>query len=196
MKKQILRSVLIVGTTITLLSFDLPKGWTSGGTDLTEYEMGIDKGAGQDGKNAATLKSIKKGKDFGTMFQNCLPDKFIGKRVRMTAFVKTKDVEGWAGLWFRIDGEGSKDFLGFDNMKDGKKDRSIKGTTDWTKYEIVLDVPPKSTNLAFGALLAGKGQIWFDKFNFEVVDNTVPTTGSGKDEYMPNKEPVNLDFDN
>jgi hypothetical protein len=196
MKKQILQSVLIVATSIALLSFDLPKGWTSGGTDLAEYEMGIDKGAGQDGKNAATIRSIKKGKDFGTMFQDCLPDKFFGKRVRMTAFVKTKDVSDWAGLWFRIDGQTAKDCLGFDNMKNGKKDRAIIGTTNWTKYEIVLDVPLKSTNLAFGALLAGKGQIWFNNFNFEVVDNTVPTTGSGKDELMLNKEPVNLNFDN
>jgi hypothetical protein len=197
MKKQILLSVLIVAAATTLLSFDMPKGWTSGGTDLKEYEMGIDIGSGQDGKNAATIKSIKKEiTDYGVLFQNCLPDKFAGKRVRMSAFVKTKDVTGWAGLWFRIDGETTKDCLGFDNMRDGKKDRSIKGTTDWAKYEIVLDVPLKSTNLAFGALLSGTGQIWFDKFNFEVVANTVPTTGFSKEEGMPNKEPVNLDFDN
>lgn len=196
MKKQILQSVLIVGTMISLLSFDLPKGWTSGGTDLKEYEMGVDKGAGQNGKNAATIKSItKKPKDFGTMFQDCLPDKFVGKRVRMTALLKTKNVSDWAGLWFRIDGQNERDCLGFDNMKDGKKDRAIKGTTDWTKYEIVLDVPTKSTNLAFGALLVGTGQIWFNNFNFEVVDSTVPTTGSEEDELMTNKEPVNLDFE-
>lgn len=196
MTTKILRNVLLVGTMVALFSFDIPKGWTSGGTDLKEYEMGIDKGAGQDGKNAATIKSIKKEiKDFGTLFQNCLPDKFLGKRVRMSAFVKTKDVSDWAGLWFRIDGENTKETLGFDNMKNGKKNRAIIGTTDWTKYEIVLDVPLKSTNLAYGALLVGTGQIWFDNFNFEVVDNTVPTTGSGKDEIMPNKEPVNLDFE-
>ena len=196
MTTKILKGALLIGATIALFSFDMPKGWTSGGTDLTEYAMGIDKGAGQDGKNAATIKSIKtKTKDFGTMFQNCLPEKFLGKRVRLSAFIKTKDVSDWAGLWFRIDGETTKDCLGFDNMKDGKKDRSIKGTTDWTKYEIVLDVPLKSTNLAYGALLVGTGQLWFDNVNFEVVDNIVPTTGSGKDEMMPNKEPINLDFE-
>jgi hypothetical protein len=158
--------------------------------------MGIDKGAGQDGKNAATIKSTaKKIKGFGTLMQNCLPDKYLGKRVRMTGLVKTQDVSHWAGLWFRIDEKGSTKSLGFDNMKDGKKDRSIRGTTDWTKYEIVLDVPLNSSNLAYGALLVGTGQIWFDDIKFEVVDNTVPTTGKGKEEMMPNKEPVNLDFE-
>ncbi len=197
MTTKILKSVLLVVTTVTLFSFDLPTGWTTGGSDMKEYEMGIDIGAGQDGKNAATIKSIKKKiSDFGTLFQNSLPDKYLGKRVRMTGFLKTKDVLEWAGFWFRIDKEGSShQTLEFDNMHDGKKDRSIKGTSDWTKYEIVLDVPLNSSNLAYGALLVGTGQIWFDNLNFEIVDNSVPTTGEGKESLMPHKEPANLDFE-
>lgn len=185
-----------IAMAFTLLSFDQPTGWFIAGSDPKKYDMGIDKGAGQDGKNAATIKSTaKKIKGFGTLMQNCLPDNYLGKRVRMTGLVKTKDVSNWAGLWFRIDEKGSNSSLGFDNMKDGKKDRSIKGTTDWTKYEIVLDVPLNSSNLAYGALLVGTGQIWFDNIKFEVVDNTVPTTGKGDEAWMPPKEPVNLDFE-
>jgi hypothetical protein len=53
--------------------------------------MGVDKGAGQDGKNAATIKSIEKSiKGFGTLMQNCLPGKYAGKRVRMSGFMKSK----------------------------------------------------------------------------------------------------------
>lgn len=182
--------------TITLLSFDLPKSWFKAGSDPKSYDMGIDEGAGQDGKNAATIKSTaKKIRGFGTLMQDCLPENYLGKRVRMTGMVKTKDVSDWAGLWFRVDEKRSDNPLSFDNMKDGKKDRSIKGTTDWTKYEIVLDVPLNSSNLAYGALLVGTGQIWFDKIKFEVVDNTVPTTGKDNGAMMPNKEPVNLDFE-
>lgn len=179
------------------MSFDLPKGWFAAGDSPAKYEMGIDKGAGQDGKNAATIKSIeKKINGFGTLMQNCLPEKYLGKRVRMSGMIKTKDVSDWAGFWFRIDGANTEKTLGFDNMHDGKKDRSIKGTTDWKKYEIVLDVPSKSTNLAYGALLCGTGQIWFDTISFEIVDSSVPTTGL--DENEPNSspyEPTNLDFE-
>lgn len=196
MKTKILKSILLVGTALVFLSFDLPTGWFKAGSDPKSYEMGIDKGAGQDGKNAATIKSIdKKINGFGTLMQDCLPDKYLGKRIRMSGLVKTRDVSDWAGLWLRIDQKGSPETLGFDNMHDGKKDRSIKGTTEWTKYEIVLDVPLNSSNIAYGALIGGTGQIWFDNLNFEIVDNTVATTGSGKDELMPNKEPVNLDFE-
>ena len=189
-------SVLFIAMTVTLLSFDLPTGWFKAGDKPNSYDMGIDKGAGQNGTNAATIKSIDKKIDgFGTLMQNCLPDNYIGKRVRMSGFLKTKDVSDWSGFWLRIDQKDSQETLGFDNMHDGKKDRSIKGTTDWTKYEIVLDVPLKASNIAYGALLVGTGQIWFDNLKFEVVDNTVPTTGSGSESMMPLKEPTNLDFE-
>jgi hypothetical protein len=79
-------------------------------------------------------------------------------------------------------------------MHDGKKDRSIKGTTEWTKHEIILDVPANASNIAFGALLSGTGQIWFADLHFDIVDNTVPTTGMDAGKWTPNKEPVNLDF--
>lgn len=194
--KNIYSTVLLLALSATIFSFDNATGWFKAGSEPKSYDMGIDKGAGQDGENAATIKSTaKKINGFGTLMQNCLPDNYIGKRVRMSGLVKTKDVSDWSGLWFRIDEKGSDHSLGFDNMHDGKTDRSIKGSTDWTKYEIVLDVPLNASNLAYGALLVGTGQIWFDNIRFEVVDDSVPTTGSGKENMMPAKEPVNLDFE-
>jgi hypothetical protein len=192
MTKKILKSILLVAAVFILFSFgfDIPEGWFEAGSHPGNYDMGIEKGAGQDGKNAATIKSKeKKIKGFGTLMQDCLPQKFIGKRVRMSGYMKSKDVESWAGFWMRVDEAGSQTPLSFDNMHD----RSIKGTTEWKKYEIVLDVPAKASNIAYGALLYGTGQIWFDKLNFEVVDAYLPTTGkTGK---APNAEPVNLDFE-
>lgn len=193
--KQI-TGILILLVAFTLASFDTPIGWFRAGSAPESYDMGIDKGAGQDGKNAATIKSrVKKINGFGTLMQDCLPDNYLGKRVRMSGMVKTKDVSEWAGLWFRIDQKDSDRELGFDNMHDGKTDRSIKGTTDWTRYEIVLDVPVNASNLAYGALLVGTGQIWFDDIKFEIVDNSVPTTGGSTENQLPGKEPVNLDFE-
>jgi len=194
--KKLLTNVLLISITLTLFSFDLPTGWFQAGSDPKSYDMGIDKGAGQDGKNAATIKSIaKKVNGFGTLMQNCLPDNYLGKRVRMSGMVKTQNVSDWSGLWFRIDQKGSEQTLGFDNMHDGKKDRSIKGTTDWTKYEIVLDVPQNASNLAYGALLVGTGQIWFDNLKFEIVDSSVQTTNEENESLMLSKDPVNLDFE-
>ena len=109
------------------------------------------------------------------MTQAINADKFRGRRLRITAYVKSKDVKNSAGLWIRMeahDGKGhysiSSDLLG---------DRSIKGTNDWKQHEVVIDVPKEGTAIIyFGALLVGKGQIWVDDFQFEIVGNDVKTT--------------------
>lgn len=186
--------------TMTILSFELPSGWIRLGTKPDSYNMGIDNGTGRDGKNTATIKSIKKKiKGFGTLMQICLPDSYLGKRVRLSGWVKTKDVAQWSALWFRVDEKGGKGPSAFDNMKAGKTDRSITGTTEWKQYTIVLDVSKTASKLAYGALLYGTGQIWFDDITFEIVDSTVPTTGAEEEMEevnVPNKEPVNLSFEN
>ena len=193
MTKSILKNVLLVGTTVALLSFDLPTGWFNAGSKPRSYEMGVDKGAGQDGKNAATIKSIDEKIDgFGTLMQQSKPGKYLGKRVRMTGLVKSENVASWAGLWLRVDQSGSQQPLSFDNMGD----RPIKGTTGWTKYEIVLDVPGNASLIAFGALLDGTGQIWFDKISFEIVGDNVLTTGSVNSKNSATQDgPTNLDFE-
>ena len=60
-------------------------------------------------------------------------------------FVKSdEEVKGWAGLWMRVDGK-EKTGIAFDNMAN----RSIKGTTDWKTYEVVLDVPDDAEEIFF-----------------------------------------------
>jgi hypothetical protein len=193
MTKVIFKNMLLVSTTLLLLSFDLPTGWFIAGSKPKSYEMGIEKGGGQNGKNAATIKSIDKEiSGFGTLMQQCQPGKYSGKRIKMTGYVKSENVSNWAGLWFRVDQEDSKEPLSFDNMHD----RQIKGTTDWKKYELVLDVPHNASLIAYGALLNGQGQIWFDSITIEIVDHSTLTTGSIKAKPSATQtEPTNLDFE-
>lgn len=189
-RNQIFYVIVIVS--FFIFAFDIPSGWFQAGSKPDSYDMGIDIGAGRDGKNAATIKSRQeKINGFGTLMQECMPGNYLGRRVRMSAFVKSQDVENKAGLWLRVDEVGSKQPLAFDNMAD----RPIKGTTDWKKYEIVLDVPGNASNLAYGALLAGTGQIWFDDLKFEIVDSTISTTRGLKQTDMRLNQPTNLDFE-
>ncbi len=85
-----------------------------------------------------------------------------GKKVRYTGWIKTSDLDGWAGLWWRVDGpDGS---LAFDNMQD----RAPKGSTGWKHYEIELEVPAEATNINFGVLMPGDGTAWFDDLRVEL----------------------------
>jgi len=71
----------------------------------------------------------------------------------------------------RIDKDSKQ--LAFDNMQS----RPIKGTTDWQKYGVVLDVPQDATGVFSGVLLGGTGQVWISNPKFEVVGAAVQTTG-------------------
>ncbi len=110
---------------------------------------------------------------FGTLMQAFQGSQYRGKRVRMTATAKAQAVQNWAGLWMRVDGT-NHHVLSFDNMQD----RPIRGTLDWKQYAIVLDVPQGSTGIFFGILLAGPGEVWLANVQFEIVNNTLPKTGS------------------
>jgi hypothetical protein len=152
----------------------VPKGWYAAGSHPSEYDMVVDKATKHGGVASVTIrcKEANPSDGFGTLMQTFKAEKFQGKRLRLTGFVKSSDVADWAGLWVRVDGA-EKTCLAFDNMMD----RKIEGTTAWTKYSVVLDVPEDAAAIAFGLLMAGKGQVWVDDLAFDVVGPEVATTG-------------------
>jgi len=163
----------------------VPEGWYLAGSKPASYEAGTDEQAEYNAHPSAYLKSKEIVTDgFGTLMQNFSAEKYLGKRVRFSAFVKSEHVEDWAGLWMRVD-KGSE-LVSLDNMQD----RAIKGTTEWKAYEVVLDVPPDATGISFGVLLARTGAVWLNSVKFEMVDASIPVTGRPSRE-----EPTNLDFE-
>jgi hypothetical protein len=118
-----------------------------------DYDTGVDNQTVHNNRASAYLKAKKPAIDgFGTLMQDFKADQYLGKRVRFSVFVKSEEVQNWAGLWMRIDkGTGSANYkmLAFDNMQD----RPIKGTTGWQNCEVVLDVAPDATGIYFGILL-------------------------------------------
>ncbi len=181
-------------TEAPLPSPDIPeeitmKSWFMAGSHPQDYKQGIDRSVTYNGKNSAYLKAkVAQQGGFGTLMQMFKADYYRNKRMRLSATVKSVGLEGWAGLWMRIDGPEEK-VLGFDNMQN----RPIKGATDWQKYEVVLDVPQESVHIAFGILLEGKGQVWLSDVRFEEVQADVPVTSV---EFAYPEQPENLDFGN
>ncbi|MCW8805884.1 MAG: hypothetical protein OQK56_05440 [Ignavibacteriaceae bacterium] len=194
--KKIIAILLVIAVLIIvfLIANDnnkSPNGWYPAGSNPSEYEMGIDNSVFQSGSACAYIKSKSpKEKQFGTLMQTISAEYYLGKRLMLSGYIKSEDVDGWSGMWMRIDGE-SKQQLGFDNMYD----RAIKGTTDWKKCEIVLDIPENSTTINYGVLLNGYGEVWFDNFELKEVDKNVPVTTLTKESKLPSR-PVNLNFEN
>jgi hypothetical protein len=175
---------------ITVIA-DLP-GWWHAGTNPTGYSVDIDRTISHDGKSSARIKAVvPTPTGFGSLMQMSKADKFLGKRVRMSAWVRVENVVGSSGLWLRVDGQNQDptDPLIIDTMRD----RPIVGTRNWQRYEIVLDVAKEAHDIAFGAVLWGNGTLWVDEMRFEIVGNDVPVTAP-KPLSLP-AEPQNLSFD-
>jgi tetratricopeptide (TPR) repeat protein len=169
---------------------EVPKGWYMAGSRPADYESSVDNGTTYGGLPSAYLRSKKPNPDgFGTLMQNFSAERYIGRHIRFSAFVKSENVQRWAGLWMRVDGKRGTPSLAFDNMQD----RSIKGTTAWHNYEVVLDVPLEATGIFLGILLEGPGTVWMNGARFEEVDVNLPTTDKLKN---PPQGPTNLTFDN
>ncbi|HMF41045.1 MAG TPA: hypothetical protein VKQ32_10125 [Polyangia bacterium] len=164
---------------------ELP-GWWKAGSNPVGYQVGVDRTVMHAGRASARLNSVPPDPSgFGSLMQVASADKFHGKRIRMSGWVKAENVKRSAGLWMRVDGpsQDPKQSLAFDAMND----RKINGTRAWQRYEIVLDVPNDATDIAFGATLSGAGAIWIDDIRFEEVGRDVPTTAP--------PPPRNLDFE-
>jgi hypothetical protein len=168
--------------------------WILSGSNPKAYSIGTGATSGQTGGPAAFLRGNESTNDFGTLMQMFSAAKYEGQRVRFSASIRTEELKQIAGLWMRMDGPNGK-LLGFDNMND----RPIKGKTDWTRYEIVLDAPTGTRNIAIGVLMVDSGFLWMDNVKIEVVPKTVALTGAGElqlnaKDIKNSLEPKNLDF--
>lgn len=138
---------------------NIPKGWGGGGQG---YKLTRDTNEAHGGAASGRIEQADASGTGGVFTQMFDAKGYLGKRIRYTGSLKTKDAKS-AGLWCRVDGESKP--VSFDNMQT----RPVRGTTDWTEYEIVLDVPNDSTRVAYGFLLIGGGTIWGDDLKIEVL---------------------------
>ncbi|MGG0823683.1 helix-turn-helix domain-containing protein [Paenibacillus turicensis] len=169
-------------------------GWFTTGTSPNKYDVHLDHETYHEGSKSLCLASNQEidvtTNEFGTLMQQFQAKQYIGKRMRFSGFVQTENVNGWCGLWMRVDDQ-KQNMLAFDNMEY----RSIKGTVSWNYYACVLDIPDEAATISIGILLSGSGKVWLDNCQFEEVGKDIEVTQfTGADETLP-IEPQNLTFE-
>ncbi|MCK4916553.1 MAG: erythromycin esterase family protein, partial [Candidatus Eisenbacteria sp.] len=146
------------------------------------YEAVVDTTTAMSGENSVRIR-YESGEGFGVATSTFPLDSSLGRKVLYTGYIKTEGVtDGYAGLWWRVDGPGQRNMLAFDNMQD----RGATGTTDWTRYEIELSVDTLAVNVNFGVLLTGKGTAWFDALEVELDEEAYKDSLGPK--FVPGEE--------
>jgi len=170
---------------------EAPAGWFPAGTRPNDYVFGVDEqnsartrdriltGRQESygpllalAERSAFIKSTPRATPagFATLMQSISAEAWRGKRVRLSAMVRTRGAQR-AQLWMRVDGQ-NRQVLAFDSMSA----RPITGSRGWRSYSIVLDVPRSATSISYGFMLAGQGTVWADNFRIRAVEATTPLT--------------------
>jgi hypothetical protein len=162
----------------------VPAPWFISGTHRPNYEAGLlqstststseNAGAGTyHGTRVVRLRlrtGVADAVGFGTLMQSISATRYVGRRVRFAAAMRTHEVSDWAGLWLRVDTASGTHQI--DNMYD----RPLSQSTEWREADVVLDVPEQATSLHFGVLLSGAGAVDLAQPRFETVSTDVPVT--------------------
>jgi RNA polymerase sigma factor (sigma-70 family) len=142
-------------------------------SNMGEYDVGIDPAViGPSTKQAAGyIRSLSPNARTSAgrgMITPALP--YRGKRVRLSAWLKTEAVAQMASVQMEVLGGAS----GTEQAVVPIGVPAMHGTSGWTRCQAVADVPADASVITLGGALWGPGKVWMDDFRLEVVPRTVP----------------------
>jgi hypothetical protein len=137
------------------------------GPSPNNFTAVLDPTVQRNGHPTLCISSTNKVRDSWCWYgeSNHVPDKYQGHRIRLTAWIKTQAVTGVAHLavWSRSsDGQ----LIRLDRPDTRTP---LKGTNDWTKCELIADIPLTPMRFDPGFNLAGTGKAWIDDLHYELI---------------------------
>ena len=187
--------------------------WGLRGSAIQDFTVTLDREVRTSGKASALISGQAESAGYATMFQTSSATPMRGKRVEFSVDLRTEGATRGANLLLRAEDEYGRT-VAFDNMQsygpDGRPDQvinhGVKGNTEWSTQQVVVDIPDSARVITYGVSMFGGGKVWLDNARIEVVTNDIATTALDspyplQPNVMPlnpaslNRSPRNLDFD-
>ncbi|HVE51257.1 MAG TPA: hypothetical protein VNG69_16770 [Casimicrobiaceae bacterium] len=132
------------------------------------YRFTLDESIHKTGARSMRVENIGP-EPYGTIFQYVDAHPYRGKTVRAAGWIRTEKTSGnqygaGAGLHLQTQRRGHA----LDTAPMLKN--AIAGTTDWTRYELVLSVADEADRIEVGLNLYGPGVAWLDDMTLDVVE--------------------------
>lgn len=138
------------------------------GTNLELYEFKVIDEA------EVVLKSSSSDEaNYGAVRHNVDLEEVRGRRVRLSAGLRTQNATAGAGLWLRASTVNQL-------ISDGMYDRLFMGTHPWQKCTLVIDVPVEAEHVTYGLWMIGNGTCAMRDAVLEVVDDQAISTTTDK----------------
>jgi len=145
-------------------------GWKKAGSVPRDYVLRLERQPGRQRPVVVLSHAARRPDGFGAILRQLSASPFRGNRVRLSVPFATRDVVQSATAWMRIDRK--RAMVAIDNMEN----RRVRGTTRWTTYDIVLDVPRDADEIFYGVSLKGRGTVSVGDPVLSVVSNDVAVT--------------------
>lgn len=135
-----------------------PREWYTGSEG---YAVDLDSTDAYSGRQCLRVRYLYPGR-IGVASQQVSAAFAEGRTLGVRAHVRTQGVgTGWAGIWCRIDG--ADRMLAYATSRD----HAAAGSAPWAEVSIAVPVDSAATEITFGAVLAGDGAAWFDRFELD-----------------------------
>ena len=158
---RILKSPVNLGFDGPIINW-IPKGWFNSegyvSNVSTKYSVRVvRRDDGVAGSCVVMSRHHADKREFGSLMQRVQARDLAGKLLKYEGELRADGIDGWAGLWLRVDGDQTPNLF-FDNMSD----RPIRGSTPWTRFELSVKLPEETVWLNYGIVMSGSGQLWAD----------------------------------
>lgn len=192
MRKAFLGSLLIASLIASACWAEQPFGWSFVSSAPASYQVFRETSAPYQGKSSGGIRGAATARrgSYGLLAQKVSARHYRGHRVRLSARLRLSQVSGRAGLWIRADDD-QGETLGFDNMEK----TPLRGDLDWALVELDLDVPMSCTELHYGALLQGPGELTVDSLTLKVLGEVRPAARAASRLRGLPLQPINGDFE-
>jgi erythromycin esterase len=143
----------------------LPLTWSVGGSGFDFRLDAVDFHSGQ--QSLRIRHGMASANTLATASHSFPIELVRGKRVRVRGWLKTMNVTGAAGIWWRVDGE--HETISLDNAP---PPGLPLGNSNWTRYEFEREISRDGKTIYWGVFLRGGGTAWFD--NLEIFIDGAP----------------------
>jgi hypothetical protein len=167
----------------------LPPAWATQGALPGAFDASVDTNEMHSGQASAQIISRNPSNQV-LLFQNIRADDFRGRSLTLSAWVKSEELKGLAGI--RVQTRDATN----NSLPDLRLDRArrVSGTTSWQRLEVTGVVPTNAAVLMLLVDLQGEGRVWADDFSLS-VDGQPVTARSGGNTNFYTRAPANLDFE-
>ncbi len=136
------------------------------GTGVKGLTLKADSAVKHGGRTSATIINAGDGSEPYNWRQEINRNLPLGKTVKLTGWVKTKDVGNSAAVAIQLlDRQGR--MVAFHTTQ---HEQPFRGTAEWKPFSLEFVVPQPTVRMAVLAMLQGRGQAWFDDFEMIVEE--------------------------